>query len=88
MYTEKGILALKERLNSFIKIFNGEDEKFKYQTLFTIFGFGQILIDSKEECLHRIVELAELTGTNLRILQRKEVLENGKENIEYRVEVK
>jgi len=88
LYTEEGIVALKERLNSFIKIFNGEDKNFKYATELMLLGFGPFIIETREECLHRITELSELTGTNLRMLERVEVLENGKQNVEYKVEIK
>ncbi len=54
------IEMLKKRLKNLIKLYNNG----KYPVKVMILGFGNLKIDSREELLGRIRELAELTLTS------------------------
>lgn len=63
-FTEKGLKDIKNRMNSFIDLFNNHKFPFQAQML----GFGKFRIESKEECLIRIKELSHLTGVEFNII--------------------
>lgn len=62
-FTEEGNNALKDRIISFIDLFNNHEFPFHAK----MFGFNDIFIDSKEDCFSRIKELVELTGNKIKI---------------------
>lgn len=60
-YTEKGLAALQRRLENFAELFN--KNKFPFET--RMFGFGSFFIFDQDECLSRMKELSELTGSKI-----------------------
>ena len=67
---EYKIETLREKLKSLIKLYNNG----KYPIKVRILGFGNLKIDSREELLGRIRELAELTQTNY--MPETEIIKN------------
>jgi hypothetical protein len=62
-YTQKGIDALISRLKTLVRLFN--ENKFPFKNI--MFGFGELRILNRQECLDRISELVDLTGFQLKI---------------------
>ena len=74
-YTEEGMKALVNRLQTFVRIYNKENELFGQSLM--MFGFGKVVIKNKDECLFRIMELASLTGVSVAKTEVKEALTDG-----------
>ena len=69
------IEMLKKRLKNLIKLYNNG----KYPVKVMILGFGNLKIDSREELLGRIRELAELTLTSY--MPSTETINNNDDSI-------
>lgn len=63
--TEKGIIALKHRLLSYIDVYNKNRYPFKAR----MFGLLFEGIEDKQECWSRIKEILELTGSKINIVE-------------------
>ena len=66
---------MKQRMNTFVRLYNDENENFGKELM--MFGFGKFIIYTKEECLFRIKELAELTGSQVSKSIMEEKMTNG-----------
>ena len=62
-YTEKGIKALKKRLENWVYVFNKDNLPLSARSL----GFSSFEVKNKEELVIRIKELCELIGTKVNI---------------------
>lgn len=73
-YTEHGLKSLRQRLKSWIDLFNNKEFPFESQ----MFGFGKFRIENKEELKNRIKELSELIGENVSYKIEETKMKNGK----------
>ena len=62
-YTEEGLKSLIARVKTLSDLFNKND--FPFKTI--MFGFGELSISSRQECMDRISELVDLTGFQLKV---------------------
>jgi len=76
-FTIKGYEDLKNRLHTLVRLFN--ENKFPFKNM--MLGFGDILIEDREECFGRIKELS-----NLLFLQVKLIKINDGEDYQIEVE--
>lgn len=72
-FTEKGLTDLKAKLNTSINFFNNKETIYPINE--QILGFGKWIVDNELELLGRIIELAELTFTQIEI--KKTEHDNG-----------
>lgn len=72
-FTEKGLIDLKVKLNTSINFFNNKETIYPINE--QILGFGKWIVDNELELLGRIIELAELTFTQIEI--KKTEHDNG-----------
>lgn len=72
-FTEKGLIDLKAKLNTSINFFNNKETIYPINE--QILGFGKWIVDNELELLGRIIELAELTFTQIEI--KKTEHDNG-----------
>ena len=80
-FKEEKIESLRNRFGSFIKIYN----KGVFPVNINMLGFGVLKINSREELLGRITELAELIGESY-MPQTKTIKESdGSINKEYNI---
>jgi hypothetical protein len=70
-YSEEGFAALETRLKTLIRLFN--ENKFPFSNI--MLGFGKLSINSLEECYCRILEIADLTGAQIK---ETRTIEEGK----------
>jgi len=82
-YTKKGFKSLRARMRSWCDLFNKNVFPFSSQ----MFGFGRFEIKTREECLNRAVELAELIGDPIKLQKETIKLDDGsteiKETLKY-----
>ena len=76
---------MKQRMKSFVELYNGNGEKFG--KVHMMFGFGNFMIKDHAECKSRIIELAELTGTQVSGTIEEEKMTDGTINKKERLEV-
>jgi len=62
-YTQAGLTALNNRLDSFIEVFNQNNFPFEAKML----GFGDFSFMTRNDCKQRINELSKLIGRDLSI---------------------
>lgn len=77
-FTEKGLKDLKAKLNTSIKFFNSEETVYPISEI--LLGFGKWNIEDRNELLGRIIELAEITFTPIKINKIKH--DNGEIKME------
>ena len=77
-FTTEGLEFISTKIKSMITMFN----KGEFPVAPYILGYGELKIDSADECLGRIIELCELIGFQIKI-NKIEVGEDSNFQIEY-----
>ena len=62
-FTEAGLEFISDKIKSMITMFN----KGEFPIAPYILGYGELKIDSADECLGRIIELCELIGFPIKV---------------------
>lgn len=77
-YTEEGIKALRNKLSSFCELYSMlEFNKVGFPFNANCLGFSKFTANSLDEVKGRILELAEMTGSEVIKVTEKQVLTNG-----------
>ena len=76
-YTDKGLASLLGRFKTWVDLFNQS----KLPLGGEMYGFGKFQILSKDECLARIKELAEILGLIVKLQKETKVMTDGKEEV-------
>ena len=72
-YTEEGIATFINRMNNFIEVYNAGRFPFNEACC----GFPRVVMQDKEECRARIIELCELTASEVSFDEQEVTYTNG-----------